>query len=164
MNVPLFLSRRPIRVALCVALAGGACGAAHAQEQVANPGDIVVMRDVTPRIAYRHVPTDQDPVLVRATTFPANSFNPMMATMVSDLDLTNAHGSNGVMPGGMLGGNAGMQAVTRVLTGDAAGAAGGMIARGPVGGAGPAGGIGGAISGAVTNALAPLTSALGAAK
>jgi hypothetical protein len=161
MNVTPFRSCRVIRVTLYVALAGSACAAAHAQEQTANPGDIFVIRDITPRIAYRHVPTDQDPVLVRATTFPANSFNPMMATMVSDLDLTNAHGSNGVASGGMLGGSAGMQAVTRMLTGDAAG---GVIARGSVGGASPVGGIGSTISGSVTNALAPLTSALGAVK
>ncbi|RQR54366.1 hypothetical protein DIE19_25685 [Burkholderia sp. Bp9126] len=160
MNALLLPLRRPALAALCAACTGIACGAAHAQEQVANPGDIIVLRNVTPRVAYHNVPTDQDPVLSRATTFPSNSFNPMMATMVSDLDLTNAHGSNGVAPGGMLG-DLGMQAVTRALAGDAGG---GSIVRGAVGGAPATGGIGGMIAGSVTGALAPLTSALGAAK
>ncbi|WP_246327036.1 hypothetical protein [Burkholderia guangdongensis] len=153
-----------LAIALCIGLLVVALGVACAQEQVANPGDIIVLRNVTPRIAYRPVPTSDDPVVVRATTFPANTFDPMMATMVSDLDLTNAHGSSGVAPDGVIGGGAGMQAITRVLTGDATG---GAIVHGPLAGAGPAagiGGIGGVVSGAVTNALSPVTSALGAIK
>ena len=160
MNVPHFPIRRPMLAMLCAALAGPACGVAFAQAHTENPGDIIVIRDITPRVAYRDVPTEQDPVLVRATTFPANDFNPMMATMVSDLDLTNAHGSNGVAPGGMIVG-AGMQAITRALAGDPAG---GASMHGAVAGAAVAGGIGGTISNAVTNALAPLTSVMGAAK
>ncbi|MGU7779453.1 hypothetical protein [Burkholderia sp. PU8-34] len=160
MNAPLSSLRRPALAALCAALAGIVCGTAFAQQQLANPGDIIVARDITPRIAYDSVPKAQDPVLVRATTFPANHFDPMMATMVSDTDLTNAHGSNGVAPGGILGGS-GMQAVTRVLAGDAGSSA---IVRGAIGGAPTTGGIGGTISSSVTGALAPLTSALGAVK
>ncbi|WP_431821805.1 hypothetical protein [Burkholderia sp. F1] len=161
MNVPLFSLGRPTLAALCAALTGIACSPASAQAQVVNPGDIIVMRDITPRVAYDNVPKDQDRVLVRATTFPANTFNPMMATMVSDIDLTNAHGSNGVAAGGILG-DTGMQAITRTLAGDAGG---GAIVRGAIGGAPtPTGGIGGMISSSVTGALAPLTSALGAVK
>ncbi|KVO82729.1 hypothetical protein WL21_07505 [Burkholderia ubonensis] len=160
MNVQFPPLRCPALAALCAACAALACGTTRAQEQVANPGDIIAMRNITPRVAYHNVPTDQDSVLSRATTFPANSFNPMMATVVSDLDLTNAHGSNGVAPGGMLG-DIGMQAVTRVLVGDTGG---GSIVRGAVGSASATGGIGGTISGSVTGALAPVTSALGGAK
>ncbi|KVN90273.1 hypothetical protein WJ69_12900 [Burkholderia ubonensis] len=160
MNHPLISLRHPALAVVCAALAGTACGAARAQEQAVNPGDVIVMRDVKPHIAYRNVPTAQDSVLSRATTFPANSFNPMMATVVSDLDLTNAHGSNGVAPGGMLG-DIGMQAVTRVLAGETGG---GSVVRGAVGGAPTLGGIGGTISNSVSGALAPLTNALGAAR
>ncbi|RQS73063.1 hypothetical protein DID96_09450 [Burkholderia sp. Bp8963] len=160
MNVPQFSLHHPALAVLCAAFVGIGCGTAFAQESTANPGDIVVARDITPRVAYDHVPKDQDPVLARATTFPASSFNPMIATTVSDVDLTNAHGSNGVAPGGVLG-DIGMQAVTRVLAGDAGNSS---IVRGAVGGVPTTGGIGGTISSSVTGALAPLTSALGAVK
>ena len=53
------------------------CFAIDAQaQQVTNPGDIIVERTVTPRDAFVPVPRDQDPVAVRATTFPADSVNP----------------------------------------------------------------------------------------
>ena len=139
-------------------LAGAIAPAAHAQ-QVTNPGDIIVERDVTPRSAFAAVPQAQDPVGVRATTFPKNSFDPMMASLVSDTDLTNAHGSSGVAPGGLLNNpNAGMLAVTRILSGSQTGA---NTALGATGGA--VGGIGSTISSTVTGALAPLSTALSGA-
>lgn len=127
-----------------------------AAQQTVNPGDIIVERTVTPRDAFVPVPRDQDPVAVRATTFPANSFNPAIAQLVGDTDLTNAHGSSGVADGGVLGGT-GMQAVTQILSGKATGNnialnAGGIGMPGP--------GIGGTITSSVTGALAPLSSAL----
>lgn len=137
-------------------LAAGIAPTASAQ-QVANPGDIIVERDVTPRSAFSAVPRDQDPVSVRATTFPKNSFDPMMASLVSDSDLTNAHGSSGVAPGGILNNpNAGMQAVTRILSGNQTGA---NTALGATGGS--VGGLGSTLSSTVTGALAPLSTALG---
>jgi hypothetical protein len=138
--------------------AAGFAPAARAQ-QVTNPGDIIVERDITPRSAFASVPKSQDPVTVRATTFPANSFDPMMASLVSDTDLTNAHGSSGVAEGGILNNpNAGMQAVTRILSGNQTGA------NTPLGATGGAvGGIGNTISSTVTGALAPLSSALSGA-
>ncbi|MFM0660034.1 hypothetical protein [Paraburkholderia sediminicola] len=125
-------------------------------QQTVNPGDIIVERTVTPRDAFVPVPRDQDPVAVRATTFPANSFNPAIAQLVGDTDLTNAHGSSGVADGGVLGGT-GMQAVTQILSGKTTGNnialnAGGIGMPGP--------GIGGTITSSVTGALAPLSSAL----
>lgn len=128
---------------------------ANAQQTV-NPGDIIVERTVTPRDAFIPVPKDQDPVAVRATTFPANSFNPAIAQLVGDTDLTNAHGSSGVADGGVLGGT-GMQAVTQILSGKTTGNnvalnAGGIGLPGP--------GIGGTITSSVTGALAPLSNAL----
>ncbi|CAM2178894.1 conserved hypothetical protein [Paraburkholderia sacchari] len=129
-------------------------------QQVINPGDIIVERDITPRSAFAAVPKSQDPVLVRATTFPKNTFDPTMATLVNDTDLTNAHGNSGVNTTGALAGEAaGVQAITRVLVGNPAGTS---SALGAGGSAQAVGGLGGTISSTVTGAIAPITSALGA--
>lgn len=129
-------------------------------QQVANPGDVIVERDITPRSAFAAVPKSQDPVLVRATTFPKNTFDPTMATLVSDTDLTNAHGNSGVNTSGALAGEAaGVQAINRILVGNPSGS---NAALGAGGSAQVVGGLGGTISSTVTGALAPLTSALGA--
>ncbi|MFP3560948.1 hypothetical protein SB861_61740, partial [Paraburkholderia sp. SIMBA_049] len=77
---------------------------------------IIVERTITPRDAFVPVPKSEDPVAVRATTFPGNSFDPAIAQLVGDTDLTNAHGSSGVAEGGVLGGS-GMRAVTQILSG-----------------------------------------------
>jgi hypothetical protein len=155
--------RRSVQVAaaLCGILAASLTAGVAAQ-QVANPGDIIVERDVTPRSAFADVPKNQDPVLVRATTFPKNSYDPAIATLVSDTDLTNAHGSSGVNTNGALSAqSAGVQAITRMLTGNATGA---NTAAGPNATAGVGGGIGGTISSTITGALAPLGGALGGMK
>ncbi|WP_043283483.1 hypothetical protein [Paraburkholderia oxyphila] len=126
-------------------------------QQAANPGDIIVERDITPRSAFASVPKSQDPVLVRATTFPKNAYDPAIATLVSDTDLTNAHGNSGVNTSGAL---AGVQAITSILVGNPSASNPALGA----GGSGQAiGGIGGTISSTINGALAPLTSALGAA-
>lgn len=139
-------------------LATSAAPPANAQ-QVANPGDIIVERDVTPRSAFASVPRNEDPVAVRATTFPQNSFDPMMATLVSDTDLTNAHGSSGVAPGGILNDAAGLPTVARLLSGNPTGS---NAALGPTG-IGTGNGIGATISSTVTNALAPLSNVVSGA-
>ncbi|WP_414439275.1 hypothetical protein [Burkholderia sp. 22PA0106] len=141
----------------------GAASTAHAQQAPQNPGDLIVLRDVTPRIAYRPVPVDQDPVRVRATTFPANTFNPMMGTLASDLDLTNARGSLGIASGNVANTSATVAAVTQVLTADLAG----PLGRGAGGVSIPTSGIatiGGTISTTITGAISPLVTALGAIK
>lgn len=151
----------------CAQIAGilsGVCAAALAAgvsaQQVVNPGDIIVERDITPRSAFANVPKSQDPVLVRATTFPKNSFDPAMATLVNDTDLTNARGNSGVNTSGAMAGEAaGVQAINRILVGSPAG--GSNTALGAGGSASVVGGIGNTISSTVTGALAPLTSALG---
>jgi len=143
-------------IALLAALAGVAATGIASAEQVANPGDIIVERDITPRSAFAAVPKSEDPVSVRATTFPTNSFDPMMASLVSDTDLTNARGSSGVAPGGILNNQgAGMQAVTRILSGNQTGANTALGATGH-----GMSGIGNTISSTVTGALAPLSTAL----
>lgn len=149
----------PAAVATVVALLT-ACFAVNVMaQQVVNPGDIIVERTVTPRDAFVPVPKNQDPVAVRATTFPGTSFNPAVATLVGDTDLTNAHGSSGVADGGVLGGT-GMQAVTQILSGKTTGNTVALNA-GSIGQ--PAPGIGGTITSSVTGSLAPLSNALGGA-
>lgn len=144
-------SARPVIAALLAVFAAAGASA----QQVTNPGDIIVIRTVTPRDAFVPVPKDQDPVAVRATTFPANTFNPAIAQLVGDTDLTNAHGSSGVAIDGSTGG--GMQAVTQILSGRSTG---NTIAlnSGTIGQ--PAAGIGGTLSSSITGSLAPLSSAL----
>ncbi|WP_459722553.1 hypothetical protein [Paraburkholderia sp. 2C] len=161
--MPTSRGRLPFsRPALAAALTG-ACiafvaGTAHAQH-ITNPGDIVLEREVAPRNAFVSVPNNQEPVLSSATTFPANSFNPAMAQLVSDSDLTNARGSTGLSAPGLAAGT-GMQAVTHILSGNTTG---NNVALGTGGIGQPAAGIGGTISSSVTGALAPLSSALGGA-
>jgi hypothetical protein len=147
----------PLRMLLGVLATGVALNAAA--QQVVNPGDIIVEREITPRDAFVAVPTSQDPVTVRATTFPATSFDPAMATLVSDSDLTNAHGSSGVGGDAALN-STGLQAVTQILSGKSTGN-NVALSAGAIGG--PAAGIGGTISSSVVGALAPLSSALGGA-
>jgi hypothetical protein len=147
----------PLRVLLGALATGLALNAAA--QQVVNPGDLIVERQITPRDAFVAVPTSQDPVAVRATTFPANSFDPAMATLVTDSDLTNAHGSSGVGGDAALSGT-GLQAVTQILSGKSTGNTVALSA-GAIGQ--PAAGIGGTISSSVVGALAPLSSALGGA-
>ncbi|MFC5428535.1 hypothetical protein ACFPTO_06915 [Paraburkholderia denitrificans] len=153
-------SRRSARGAavVCGFLAAGVSAVASAQQDE-NPGDIIVARDITPRSAFANVPKRQDPVAVRATTFPASGFDPAMAAVASDADLTNARGSARVAPGGPANANAaGMQALTGILSGRNTGS---NVALGA--GAQP-GGIGNTISSSATGALAPLAAALGAIK
>lgn len=147
----------PMRVLLGVLASVLALTAAA--QQVVNPGDIIVERQITPRDAFVAVPTSQDPVAVRATTFPANSFDPAMATLVTDSDLTNVHGSSGVGGDSALSGT-GLQAVTQILSGKATG---NNIALNAGGIGQPAAGVGGTISSSVVGALAPLSSAMGGA-
>lgn len=133
----------------------------RAAAQDAQPGDIIVERQVMPRDAFTHVPRADNPVLARATTFPAKTFDASIATLVSDVDLTNARGSGGIAAGAD-GSAAGLAAATTLLAGSAAAsrAAGGTGALGQ----GPTPGIGATISSSVTGALAPLGAALGAMK
>ncbi len=149
----------PAAVATVAALLSACFTVGAMAQQVVNPGDIVVERTVMPRDAFTQVPKSQDPVAVRATTFPATSFNPAVAQLVSDTDLTNAHGSSGVADGGILGGS-GMQAVTQILSGKTTGSTV-ALNSGSIGM--PAPGIGGTITSSVTGSLAPLSNALGGA-
>jgi hypothetical protein len=168
MTATLFAKRANRALALIPAFAGVlmavAASGAHAQQnaqQNGNPGNIIVESTVTPRDAFNPVPKSADPVAVSATTFPATTFNPTMAAVVSDLDLTNAHGSSGVSTAGINGSEAGLQAVTKILSGSTTG---NNVAVGANALPQQGVGVGGQISMSVTGALAPLGSALGALK
>ncbi|RDU97188.1 hypothetical protein [Trinickia dinghuensis] len=150
-------TRRLAQAALLPGIAAALAAAApsaHAQAS-GNPGDIIVERQVMPRDAFQALPRDENPVAVRATTFPAPAFDSSVATVVSDADLTQAHGSQGVANTG--GGVASLQALTKLLGGSATGS---NVAMGPGGLAPTTTGVGGTISMSVTGAVAPLTSAL----
>lgn len=121
-----------------------------------NAGAIVVERDVMPRDAFRAVPRSDNPIAVQAQTFPAQAFDTSVTTLVSDADLTQAHGSQGV-PGGPGAGVASMQVLTKLLGGSATGS---NVAMGPGGIAPSTTGVGGTISMSVTGALAPLSAGL----
>ncbi|MGN6318058.1 hypothetical protein [Trinickia sp.] len=149
------LAQAILRSGAAILLAGVA-SSAFAQS-TGNPGDIIIERDVMPRDAFRAVPRDENPVAVRATTFPAPAFDSTVGALVSDADLTQAHGSQGIASVGPNGGAASLQALTKLLGGSATGS---NVAMGPGGVAPTTTGIGGTVSLSVTGALAPLTSGL----
>jgi hypothetical protein len=122
-----------------------------------EPGDLIVMRTVTPRIAYDVVPKQDDPVAVRVTTFPKSTFDDVMGGLVSDLDLNGARGSAGVAGGGS---SSALAAATAAL---GVGSAAQQRNGAPMGMAGMGGTstIGTTVSQTITGALAPLTSGLG---
>ncbi|HTH76459.1 MAG TPA: hypothetical protein VL635_18855, partial [Trinickia sp.] len=127
-------------------LLAGAASSAFAQS-TGNPGDIIIERDVMPRDAFRAVPRHENPVAVRATTFPAPAFDSTVGALVSDADLTQAHGSQGIASVGPNGGAASLQALTKLLGGSATGS---NVAMGPGGVAPTTTGIGGTVSLSVT--------------
>ncbi|MDR8399333.1 MULTISPECIES: hypothetical protein [Paraburkholderia] len=53
----------------------------------------------TPRDAFIPAPQSQNPVAVRATTFPANSFNPAPAQTVGDTSGPATTSPHGRLPG-----------------------------------------------------------------
>jgi hypothetical protein len=122
-----------------------------------NPGDIIVERNVMPRDAFKALPRDENPVAVRATTFPAPAFDATVGSLVSDADLTQVRGSQGVTSNNAAGGAASLQALATLLGGSATG---NNIAMGPGGIAPATKGIGGAITTSITGALAPLSGGL----
>ena len=122
-----------------------------------EPGDLIIERNVTPRIAYRPVPVQQDPVAVRVTTFPSSTFDPLMESIASDIDLGSARGSAGVHGSGN---DAALGAATAAL-----GIGSGAQQRGGaplgMGGQGGTTAIGSTVSQTITGALTPVTSGLG---
>lgn len=144
-----------LRSGVAVLLAAAAWSACA--QGTGNPGDIIVEREVMPRDAFNAVPRNENPVAVRAATFPAPTFDATVATLVSDADLTRAHGSQGIAGAGSSGSTAGLQALAKLLGGSATGS---NVAMGAGGLAPSTKGVGGTVSLSVTGALAPLGAGL----
>lgn len=163
----------PIATRACTALLGALLAPAAFAQQAAQQEDpgIVVARTVMPRIAYRGVPVEDNPIHTRATVFPARVFHDTLdnalGNALGDNELNAATGSGGIV----------MNATRNMLVPDAQTGAGGMGLMGtgaagsaPLGmGAGVGGsirgateGLGGTITGALSSALQPTAAAAGA--
>lgn len=153
-------SRRPCAAllsALLGVLAAGAVTSAAAQ-QLTQPGNLVIERDITPRDAFVPVPRSQDPIAVQVETFPRATFDGAIGTMASDLDLNGAHGTTGITGNGFMPSLVGANGIEHMLAGN------NNVPVGAGASFGGAGGIGSSIAQSVSGALAPLGAALGAMK
>jgi hypothetical protein len=137
-----------------------AWAAVHAVAEQANPGDIVVKRQITPRDAFDSVPKTDNPIASKVETFPTRAFSPTVVGLMSDLELEHTHGSGGLAATSRSEAAAGKATLATLGPGSSAGA---RAATSP-GAAGQRAGIGGAVTSSVTGALAPLGAALGALK
>nr|WP_311527610.1 hypothetical protein [uncultured Ralstonia sp.] len=126
---------------------------------LADEGDIIVRRDVTPRVAYRGVPTDALPVRTAVSPFPAPAFNQSVGSVMSVL----SDGELSTSRASLSNATTGLQ---RMLTSQSSGVqppTGGLSAGNAVGGA-AVGGVGGqvvqataGIASQISGALAPLS-------
>jgi len=167
----------PIATRACMALLGAMLAPAAFAQQATEQEDpgFVVARTVMPRIAYRGVPLEDNPIHTRATVFPARVFH---STLNNALD--NALGTHGQVLGdselGAATGSGGivMEATRNMLVPDAGGAGIGLMGTGAAGGAplgmgasvggsirGATEGLGGTITGALSSALQPAAGAAG---
>ena len=156
-------------------LALGLAAAAPARAQDAGPSEeggagpasvagpakdptVVIARTVQPRIAYRGVPLEDNPIHSEATTFPATVFHGTMDAMMGELvdDELGQHGSAGVMAGAAV-----QSAVGRGLSGLTGGTLlGAGSSAGPAASIGPGASVGGAV-GVVGSAVGNATSNIG---
>ncbi|HTJ92591.1 MAG TPA: hypothetical protein VL424_05715 [Pararobbsia sp.] len=159
MNAPR-LSR--VVIALAAPLVSGLFGVLTtglAQPAFADePGDLIVARDITPRIAYRPVPVKDDPVAIRVSTFPSSTFDPLMQSLASDIDLGTARGSAGVQGNNPTAALGAANAALGIGGGGAQQRGGVPVGMGAQGGTN---GIGATVTQTITGALTPLTSGLG---
>lgn len=144
--------------------------AGAAQGQQAGPASedptVVVARTVHPRIAYRALPAQENPIRTEATTFPGQVFHGTLdrslAPLIGDAEL-GQHGSSGLSPSAATGALTGLLVPTESL-----GASGNNGLLGPSATApmGPTASVGGAVTnatagiadlvtGSVMQALAP---------
>ncbi|WP_454727537.1 MULTISPECIES: hypothetical protein [Cupriavidus] len=131
---------------------------------IAGAGDIVVLRSVEPRIAYRGIPQGDMPIAAAVEPFPSQRFQQSAAAVVSDLTDSDLAAAVGRSTAGGAIARAG-QAVPGRLAGLPARMTGGPAADG--GAAGAAGGIAapvaqaaGNLGGALLRGLAPLAAGI----
>lgn len=155
------------RCALTLAALAFAALAAAPAARAAEPGadtSVVIARTVHPRIAYRALPAQDNPVRTEATTFPGQVFHATLDRSLTPLLDDGALGQHG---SGGLGVAVAADAATALLVpaaGVGAGnALGGPAAAAPLGASASVGGavvgatanLGNTITGAVMQALAP---------
>ena len=152
---------RHVRVAAAAVLVLLTPGLAAQEISGAAPADpsMVIARTVEPRIAYRGIPIQQNPIHTEATLFPSRAFDAAIDGTLGELlgdDALGARGSAGVHSGA---------AVVSAITGE----------LGPLGGAGsfglgqsagaspvsPGAGVGGAVRGGSGGGLGSLGSLIG---
>lgn len=168
MNHLLRVTRRAApAMALCLFGASEIVSTAALAEPAA-PGELVIERQVGPRIAYRGLPHDNYPIDSSVATFPKQPFDEAIGSISAATDAElSTHGSMGLIGSSIV--NA-MQPLTAGLVGGNAASGGNGIsgATGGFGGAivGATGGLGSSIPSTINQALAPLSSmgAVGAPK
>lgn len=128
--------------------------AAEADPQIAPDPKLVIARTVEPRIAYRGVPREDNPVRSQATTFPSSVFHGAIGGTVDELADDRVLAERGTAVGAL-------DAIAPFLESSAPDAALGAHATVPLGPANPAS-LGGTMRGVahtVTGALAPMLNA-----
>lgn len=107
------MNHHGIRICLrsATALVAALCASVAVAQETAAPGSteqanqdpgIVITRVVMPRTAYRGVPTEDNPIHARATTFPSRMFlttmDATLGNLLGDGELAAATGSTGIIP------------------------------------------------------------------
>jgi len=130
---------------------------------IAGTGDIVVLRSVEPRIAYRGIPQGDMPIAAAVEPFPSQRFQQSAAAVASDLtdsDLAAAVGRSAAGGAAPAAGQA-VPARRAGLPAQAEGLAAGVATAGVAGGiAGQVTQATGGASGALLRGLAPLATGL----
>ncbi|MGN7917958.1 hypothetical protein [Lysobacter sp. 22409] len=140
--------------------------AGAAQGQQAGPASedptVVIARTVHPRIAYRALPAQENPIRTVATTFPGQVFHGTLdrslAPLIGDAEL-GQHGSSGLSPSAATGALTGLLVPTESL-------GAGLLGPSATAPMGPTASVGGAVTnatagiadlvtGSVMQALAP---------
>lgn len=137
----VFCALAPQAAAQAAPAAANADGTGSAKD----PG-MVIARTVNPRIAYRGIPTEENPIHSEATLFPARTFQSAIDGITGQLlgdDALGARGSAGVHAGA-----ATEAAMRRVFAGESSPLGPGLGARAAGVGANGVGGGAGAVGGA----------------
>ena len=170
MSAASVLLFRPARIAVAVALCLSASVLA-AQETpnastpveaapVEDPG-MVIARTINPRIAYRGIPTEENPIHTEATLFPARTFHAALDGTIGELlgdEALGARGSAGIHAGAAV-----QSAIGEIFPGESSTLGSNMGMGATSTGAGAAmGGMGvGAFGGTVGRAVGSGTSGFG---
>lgn len=150
---------RALQVLIATLLLATAAVDARAQQGAGSDKDptVVIARTVHPRVAYRGIPLEENPVQTEATTFPGTVFHGAMDSMIGEL-VDGELGQRG--SAGIATGDAVQSALDNGLSGLAPGAllGAGSASGGPA--RGPGASVGGAVSG-VGSAVGSATSNIG---